>query len=122
MATKYIKIYQGWTEEPIPEGFDVHHLDMDHSNNAPHNLVAIPHELHRNIHSTYMKLMSALSKQPHAMKVIDPLSCKALQECLSKYQQAQEQLFFYLVKRTFSGRYKRETSAETLEQLSPFLK
>lgn len=35
---------------PIPEGFEIHHLDKDPDNNAPENLVAVSDPDHRKLH------------------------------------------------------------------------
>ena len=35
---------------PVPEGYDIHHIDHDKSNNDIENLVAIPESEHRKLH------------------------------------------------------------------------
>ena len=35
---------------PIPQGYDIHHIDGDHSNNAPSNLKAVSLQEHFDIH------------------------------------------------------------------------
>lgn len=47
----YRKIYTEHCGE-IPEGFEVHHIDMNSQNCLIENLVAIPLELHHKLHST----------------------------------------------------------------------
>lgn len=39
-----------WLRERFKDGFDVHHLDGDHSNNDPGNLVLIDHVDHMRLH------------------------------------------------------------------------
>jgi hypothetical protein len=39
-----------WFSERLADGFDVHHLDNDHENNAPDNLVLIEHTDHMALH------------------------------------------------------------------------
>lgn len=39
-----------WLQRRLSDGFDVHHLDADHQNNEPHNLVLIEHEDHMRLH------------------------------------------------------------------------
>lgn len=46
----YRKYYERCMGEPIPPGFEVHHLNLDHSNNHIENLIAIPQDLHRKFH------------------------------------------------------------------------
>ena len=40
----------GWLKRMLKEGFDVHHLDGNHANNDPANLVLIEHMDHMMIH------------------------------------------------------------------------
>ena len=35
---------------PVPEGYDIHHIDHDKSNNDIENLVAIPESEHHKLH------------------------------------------------------------------------
>lgn len=37
----------------IPENYHVHHIDNNHDNNDPNNLIALPRSFHRNLHSDY---------------------------------------------------------------------
>ena len=53
-----------WFKERLREGFDVHHLDGDHSNNDPLNLVLIEHSDHMMIHGgRTMGRMSSAGKR-----------------------------------------------------------
>ena len=40
-----------WLEQRLQDGFDIHHLDGDHSNNRYDNLVLIDHSDHMMIHN-----------------------------------------------------------------------
>ena len=40
-----------WLKKQLSEGFDIHHIDGDHSNNDPGNLVLIDHADHMMLHS-----------------------------------------------------------------------
>ena len=42
---------ESWLREMTARGFDVHHLDGDHSNNLPDNLVLIEHRDHLMLHA-----------------------------------------------------------------------
>ena len=44
----YRKLFNG-----IPEDWDVHHVDMDHSNNEPSNLIALPRKFHQYMHERW---------------------------------------------------------------------
>jgi hypothetical protein len=50
-SKKLREFYEEQTGEPIPQGFHVHHLDFDRSNNDIDNLVAIPAKLHGQYHA-----------------------------------------------------------------------
>lgn len=41
-----------WLNEKLAEGFDIHHLDGNHDNNDPKNLVLIDHSDHMRLHSS----------------------------------------------------------------------
>lgn len=41
---------QAWLEQALEQGFDVHHLDEDHENNDPENLVLMEHTDHFRLH------------------------------------------------------------------------
>lgn len=36
--------------QPVPDGWDVHHIDCVKTNNHPNNLVALPHGIHQSLH------------------------------------------------------------------------
>jgi len=40
-----------WFSDRMCEGFDIHHLDGDHTNNDPANLVMIEHQDHMRLHT-----------------------------------------------------------------------
>lgn len=42
-----------WLREKFQEGFDVHHIDGDHDNNDPLNLVLIEHTDHMLLHAGF---------------------------------------------------------------------
>lgn len=52
----YRKKYERFYGEEIPEGYDVHHLDMNRNNNSIVNLVAVPKEVHRRYHKAIVCL------------------------------------------------------------------
>lgn len=43
-----------WLKDRLLEGFDVHHVDGDHDNNDPRNLVLIEHVDHMRMHGSVM--------------------------------------------------------------------
>lgn len=40
----------GWLKDKLRDGFDVHHIDGDHTNNDPENLVLLEHDDHMRFH------------------------------------------------------------------------
>ncbi len=59
----------------IPAGYDIHHLDHDHTNNSIGNLVCIPSEKHNEYHQRV--------REDH--KMIDGIEHRRCQKC-SKYK------------------------------------
>lgn len=57
MTHDYKKIYREHYG-PIPEGWEVHHIDYNHSNNHHRNLVALPSDVHKKLHRAYNELMN----------------------------------------------------------------
>lgn len=59
---------EDWLKARFADGFDVHHIDGDPTNNAPTNLALIEHDDHMRIHAAplFSRLRSLpLEKQPH---------------------------------------------------------
>lgn len=44
-----------WLSRMLSDGFDVHHLDSDHSNNDPNNLVLIEADDHQRLHGASVR-------------------------------------------------------------------
>lgn len=53
---------EGWLRDRLAEGFDVHHLDGDHGNDEPGNLVLIEHLDHMRIHDMPGNRLVALGR------------------------------------------------------------
>lgn len=53
------RFYEKETGRPVPKDFDIHHIDLDYTNNDIHNLVAIPSKLHDKYH--YILNISGIS-------------------------------------------------------------
>ncbi|ENG4064921.1 HNH endonuclease [Escherichia coli] len=54
--------------QPIPEGFVIHHLDLDFTNNAPENLILLSKRAHQFYHR-YIKGAKGYSYVPSSSKV-----------------------------------------------------
>ena len=48
--TAHLDRTEAWLRERLAEGFDIHHLDGNHSTNDPANLVLIEHVDHMRLH------------------------------------------------------------------------
>ena len=82
-----------WLEERLREGFDVHHLDGNHSNNEPGNLVLIEHTDHMMLHGGRtlgrLKPRNKTWEQSRRRKgKAERLKSKAYQEYKQKYQES----------------------------------
>ena len=54
---------QEWLQERLRDGFDIHHVDGNHMNDDPANLVLIEHDDHMRLHGC--PTFSRLSKRAH---------------------------------------------------------
>jgi hypothetical protein len=52
-----------WLAERLRDGFDVHHVDGDHQNNTPANLVLIEHIDHMRLHGWTMSRFGYLLRE-----------------------------------------------------------
>lgn len=67
----YRKKYERFYGEKLPDGYEVHHLDLDRVNNSINNLIAIPKDVHRAYHETMIKLeFSIVSGNTNSFKDI----------------------------------------------------
>lgn len=66
----YRKYYKEYFKIEISNDYDVHHIDMDRSNNNISNLILIPKRLHKKYHYAVRALMSYNIKDNKYM--IDP--------------------------------------------------
>jgi len=52
MSKNYRKVYERYYQCSLLPGIDVHHIDGDHNNNSPSNLIAVTLQEHYNIHKS----------------------------------------------------------------------
>ncbi len=50
MSKNYRKVYERYHRCSLLPGIDIHHIDGDHNNNSPSNLIAVTLQEHYNIH------------------------------------------------------------------------
>lgn len=46
----YRKIWENYNNQKIPENYDIHHIDGNHNNNDPQNLICVSLQEHLDIH------------------------------------------------------------------------
>lgn len=65
-----------WLKDRLRDGFDIHHLDGNHSNNAPSNLVLIENQDHQDLHGYNRKMCrihhTDISKAKRARRIKKP--------------------------------------------------
>jgi hypothetical protein len=50
MSKNYVRIWEKYNGKKLPENMEIHHIDGNHQNNDPNNLVALTIEEHLEIH------------------------------------------------------------------------
>lgn len=50
MSKKYVKIWENYHDKKLPKNMEIHHIDGNHKNNSPENLLAVTIEEHLDIH------------------------------------------------------------------------
>ena len=55
---------ENWLRDKLSDGFDIHHVDGDHSNNDPNNLVLIEHRDHFMLHGGRPKFVRSAKPGP----------------------------------------------------------
>lgn len=59
-----------WLLKALKDGFDIHHLDGDHNNNCPENLVLIEHVDHIRLHGGQIEFGRMYEKYKNQIKAI----------------------------------------------------
>ena len=54
---EYKIIYEKYIGECVPSDFEIHHIDCNHENNKPENMVALPKILHRGLHTYHYTII-----------------------------------------------------------------
>lgn len=95
----YRKLFCDYYNVKIPTDWDVHHIDYDHNNNDPSNLVALPKKLHRRLHRTHNEFVHwCTNRDMNIIKIHDGFcGCTlAAQQSLLDYLTAVEDCTKYM--------------------------
>jgi hypothetical protein len=85
MSKKYVKIWQDYHGKKLSNDMEIHHIDGDHNNNQPENLLAVTIEEHLEIHHK-QKDYGAVQAILMRMQRTDEQR-ELIKECASKHQQ-----------------------------------
>ena len=59
MSIGYKKDYEEYYGMRIPNDWEVHHINYNHTDNSLDNLIALPADLHKQLHVTYAKFLQS---------------------------------------------------------------
>jgi hypothetical protein len=84
MSKKYVKIWQDYHGKKLPLDMEIHHIDGNHQNNQPENLLAVTIDEHLNIHkqqNDYGAVQAILMRLQRTNE-----QNELIKECASKHQ------------------------------------
>jgi hypothetical protein len=84
MSKNYVRIWEEYNGQKLPEGKEIHHIDGNHDNNDPNNLLVVTIEQHLEIHQKqkdYGAVQAILMRMNRSES-----DTKMLIECASKHQ------------------------------------
>lgn len=91
---EHIKVYEEITGMKPASGWEVHHIDHEHENNDPENLIAIPRFVHSAYHANRIQINGNLIKTALSLYWIDEICdefYKSL-KCIAKCQNLKSNL------------------------------
>lgn len=80
MSKKYVKIWEEYHHKKLDKGYEIHHIDGNHTNNNPDNLLAVTIEEHLEIHKNqhdYGAVQAILMRLGRSQEVISDIKCYA---------------------------------------------
>jgi hypothetical protein len=84
MSKNYVKVWENYHGKKLPKNMEIHHLDGNHKNNQPENLLAVTIDEHLNIHlkqNDFGAVQAILIRMQRTDK-----QNELLKECASKHQ------------------------------------
>ena len=98
----YRKLYAERYSITIPEGYDVHHIDLNHENNEIGNLLLLPHDLHMKLHKCIQSGIRAIASEALSFRFVNmPTHCPLTAEILSEYTEVYTQVFYWSAAKDF---------------------
>lgn len=113
--TNYRHIYEKVYGVTISKGFEIHHIDFNHFNNNPANLVMLPKELHTNLHRVYNefhKFTDLYNLNDITIFSGCANSKSYFMSCLTEYVEILNQCVVWLNKRDFAKMIKENKERE----------
>lgn len=98
----YRKIYAERYGIVIPEGYDIHHVDLNHDNNDIANLLLMPHGLHMRLHKCIQSGISTIAQEALRFEYCGmPAHCSSSSEILKEYAEVYAEVFYWSAAKDF---------------------
>ena len=109
----YRTFYSRTINEPVPEHWDIHHIDRDRQNNNFTNLVAVPKDIHSNYHYLLTQCQLNLRHLNEFTNIVSKISSfgisgevcfqrfliSELNNNITKLEQVEKQIVYYITVR-----------------------
>lgn len=78
----------------IPSDYDIHHIDLDHSNNEIGNLLLLPHALHIRLHECILSGICTIASEALSFKYCNmPVHCSTAAKILKDYAEVYAEVY-----------------------------
>ena len=86
----------------IPDNYDIHHIDLDHDNNAIENLILIPHSLHMKLHKCVQSGLLSIAEEVLTFRfIMMPNQVSATSYIIKECADVYADLFEWAAKKEF---------------------
>lgn len=98
----YRKMYAERYNITIPEGYDIHHIDLNHDNNDIVNLLLLPHDLHMRLHKCIQSGICSIASEAMNFRFCNmPAHCSISAEILKEYAGVYAEVFYWSAAKDF---------------------